>query len=259
MACHANSMTPSRSTFIAIPIGMAQDYKQLGGLAPVISQEPPLVIETVGPSTSRSTSMIRFVHNIADGPEFDIYLTDKMVASEIPYGTISDYIFVTSGDYDIRMTGVDSRIAILSGKVSLAPNEKYTVLATGLPRDPRYPLGLFLIRDERSCPTEGKAFLRFVHASAGCPNLDFYANETKVFSNVPFGRAGTPVYVSVDAGVIEMNLTLAGTQKVVLGPVPLILKPKHVYTVFTTGIPGDNESPFGILVSNDAKHFCLHI
>ena len=91
-------MTPSRSTFIAIPIGMAQDYKQLGGLAPVISQEPsahphsPLVIATVGPSTSRSTSMIRFVHNIADGPEFDIYLTDKMVASEIPYGTISDYL-----------------------------------------------------------------------------------------------------------------------------------------------------------------------
>ena len=257
MACHASSMSNTRSVYVAIPLGVSPE--QLGKVLPVISEEPSFVATPVSSSSPRSTSMIRFVHNIADGPDVDIYLTDKHVASEVPYGTVSDYIHVVSGDYDVRMTGVDSRIAILSGKVSLAPHEKYTVLATGLPRDPRYPLGLFLIRDERSCPTEGKAYLRFVHASAGCPNLDFHANGTKVFSNVAYGRAGTPVYVSVDAGVLDLSLTPAGSQRVVLGPVPLILKAKHVYTVFTSGIPNDPESPFGILVSNDAKHFCLHI
>ena len=233
------------------------DGKSSIPLAP--PQAPMAAIPGVTAIGNKSTNMLRFLYTIPNENEVDIYLNSKLVMSGVPYGSLSDYLRVPSGTYELLVTPTESRVAVLSGRIVLAPWDKYTVLITGNPGNAATPLGMYLMKDEKLCPLPGKALLRVVHTAAGAPNIDVYVNRHRTIENIPFSRAGEPVYLSLDAGGIEVGITSAGTSKVLLGPLPIMLKEKHVYTIYTSGLSGHREYPFGALVSDDAKNFCMYM
>ncbi|WP_028456054.1 DUF4397 domain-containing protein [Chitinilyticum litopenaei] len=85
--------------------------------------------------------------------------------------------------------------------------------------------------DEPAKP-ESKAYVRVVHASADAPNVDVYANDARVLSNVPYKAASG--LLAVPTGTLPLKVTVAGTMTEVpsfTNALPMLENGK-VYTVF---------------------------
>lgn len=286
MACHANMMSSMKASYLGGPAyaptpaanamanaetGNAETGQSILNMllgankekiatTPLVPHQAPVgAVAGVTAVSSNQSNMIRFLYTIPNENEVDIYLNSKLVMSGVPYGTLSDYLRVPSGSHNLLITPTGSKVAVLSGKISLVSGDKYTVLITGNPSNTQTPLAMFLMKDEKLCPLQGKALLRVVHTAAGAPNVDVYVNRVRTLENIAFGRAGEPVYLSLDAGGVDVGITATGTSKVLLGPLPIMLREKHVYTIYTSGVPGHREYPFGALVSDDAKNFCMYM
>lgn len=243
MTCRANTMSANKASYINGPLEKTSS-----------TVEPAVVgVNAITLAKDQPLSMVRFLYVIPGDVDVDIYLNQKMVMSGVPYGSLSNYIRIHSGTYELYITAGDSNKVILSGKVTFDYRSKYTVLITG--NEP----ALFLMEDQRICPMEGKALLRVMNTAAGSPNIDVYVNNRRVLENIPFCRVGEPNYLAVDAGAVDIGITIAGTSKVLLGPMPSLLQDKHVYTVYTSGIVGDRQYPYGAIVSDDAKNFCMYV
>jgi hypothetical protein len=201
-------------------------------------------------------SRIRVIHNVAKAPNVDVYLDGKNVLSNVPYKAISDYLRVPSGMHQIQVTAAGTDTILFNLNPTLAPNAQYTVIAHGLVSP--NSLALLALQDNVSCPAAGNAHVRFVHAAAGAPNVDIYAGDTKIFSNVAYGSTGNPVYLPVAAGDVDISVSPAGSDDIVLGPLPLNLEASKIYTIIASGIVGDNTTPLTALVSEESSGMCVN-
>ena len=197
-------------------------------------------------------SRVRAIHNVAKGPKVNINIDGKNSLSGVGFEAISDYLKVPSGNHNVSIETEDGT-PLANTDVYLEPGSDYTVIAHG-PITDLSKIGLLALKDNNTCPANGKAHVRFVHAAAGAPAVDIWANsKDKIFSNVSYGSAGNPVYLPVDQGNVTLSVAPANTNNVVLGPLPLKLKNKTVYTVVASGLVGDNQAPLSALVSEDSN------
>ncbi len=203
-------------------------------------------------------SRVRAVHNVAKGPNVNVLLDGKMALSGVGYKAISDYLKVPSGKHTVSITTTDGKTTLASVDVGLIPGKDYTVVAHGDISD-LSSIDLLALQDDNSCPTHGKAHVRFIHAAAKVPGVDIWANmNTPVFTSVSYGNTGEPTYVIVDAGHISLAVTPAGSTDVVLGPLDLKLDAKKTYTILATGLLDDEEAPLSALVSEDSSCSTIH-
>jgi len=204
-------------------------------------------------------SRVRAIHNVANGPKVNVVVDGKNALTGVGFEAISDYLKVPSGRHNVAITTEDGKTVIASKNVDLESGADYTVIAHGLITD-LSTVDLLALKDNNMCPAMGKAHVRFVHAAAGAPAVDIWANsQNKVFTNVAYGQTGTPEYLPVDAGNITLSVAPAGTGNVVLGPLPLKLKSGTVYTVVASGLVGDEQAPLSALVSEDNNCSTVHM
>lgn len=196
----------------------------------------------------KANSRVKVIHNVANGPVVDVVLDGNKALSNVEYKVQSDYLVVPSGKHSVNISAGGKVLA--SANVDLAPNEDYTVIAHGDVKD-LSSLALLALKDNNACPARGKAHLRFVHAAAGAPAVDIWAGNNRVFQNVSYGNTGSPTYLPVDAGTVDVSVTPAGSTDRVLGPISLTLGNGKIYTVTASGIVGDSESPLTALVHED--------
>lgn len=116
---------------------------------------------------------------------------------------------------------------------------------------------LIVLQDDLSCPNYGQAKVRVIHGAAGVPPVDVYINNNQVLSNVTYG-ANSGSYIPITAGNIQLSVNPAGSNKTVLGPLPLSLKNGEVYTVIISGIPGNTNTPLTALLTEDSKGLCIN-
>ena len=202
------------------------------------------------------TSRLRVVHNVANGPNVDGVLDDKMILKGVAYKAISDYLEISSGIHTLSLyiSGTDKLIA--KWGLNLGPGSAYTLIVHGLITDLK-SIAPLLLRDNLTCPMHGRAHVRFVHAAASIPAVDIYGGDNKVFTNVKYGETGNPTYLPVDAGQINISVTTTGSNQIALGPIPLQLASGGIYTIIATGLLNDNTSPLSALVSEDSKGSCI--
>jgi len=203
-----------------------------------------------------ATAKLRVIHNVAGAPDVDGFLDGVNVLQNFSYKSISDYLKVKSGTRTVTVKAAGSNNVIVEGGIDLAPGGIYTLIVHGLISNPK-SIAPLLLSDDLNCPSEGKAHVRFVHAAAGAPAVDIYGNGAKVFSNVSYGQVGNPQYLPVNAGNLEVQVAPAGQNTLVLGPLPLNLNNKGIYTVIASGILNDQKYPLTALVSEDTKGSCV--
>ena len=170
------------------------------------------------------------------------------------------------------------------------------VPAGAAPLDVKPQVELVLMQDDNNCPDYGKTKIRIVHGASGVPPVDVYnviANQTpndaknavknavkntigakdsvnaanaanaanvKLVSDLAYGKnAPNGSYIPINAGDVNLVVKPAGSDKAVLGPLPLRLKNGEVYTIVLSGIPGDNDSPLTALMSEDSKCMSVNI
>lgn len=202
------------------------------------------------------TSKLRVVHNVAAGPNVDIYVDGAKVLSGVAYGKMSNYLVVPSGGHFIQVTKAGEFTPIISSNTNLLGGQDYTAIAHGSLTKSNAPLSLLVLLDNNSCPAKGKAHIRFVHAAAEAPKVDLYFNNTLTFSNVSYGSTSTPVYLPIDEGEYDFVIRLAGKMDKVLGPFPLMFG-HRTYTFIASGIPGDHMTPLSVLNSIDNEGYCM--
>jgi LPXTG-motif cell wall-anchored protein len=177
---------------------------------------------------------VRAVHASPDAPAVDVWVNGAVAFSNAPFQGITDYAKLEPGSYNVQVspTGATEPI-VIDADLELATQTDYTVVAVGTLENIE-PLVLI---DNNSAPADGKAHVRFVHASPDAPAVDIAVTGGPVlFSNVPF--KGTGDYLPVDAGTYDLEARLAGTETVALSVPGVALEAGNVYTIFAMGLAG---------------------
>ena len=203
-----------------------------------------------------STSRVRVVHNVANGPNVDGILDGKMVLRGVAYKAISDYLEIASGVHTLVVNVSGTNTTIGNWALNLGAGCAYTLIVHGLITDLK-SIAPLLLRDNLTCPVHGRAHVRFVHAAASIPGVDIYAENNKVFGDVKYGETGNPTYLPVQSGQVEISVTTTENNQIALGPIPLQLSSGGIYTIIATGLLGDKMSPLSALVSEDSKGSCI--
>jgi hypothetical protein len=94
---------------------------------------------------------VRFVHASYAAPRVNVYANKTLALfPNVGYGE-AKVAQVPAGSYDLSVTPVNSSTVVLNlPGVALEPGHVYTVIATGIPGDAKYPLGVILTQDS-SC------------------------------------------------------------------------------------------------------------
>jgi hypothetical protein len=174
---------------------------------------------------------LRVAHLSTDAPPVDIWVNGSVVLAGVPYGTVSDYLGLQTGEYRLQVTPAGAAAPIvIDATLDLQAGNVYTVAAVGfLSSGSLEPLVLF---DDRSIGEGGR--IRFVHTSADTGAVDVAVKGGPVlFADVSFQEASE--YVDVPGGVYDLEVRPAGSQEVALSIPGVEVLGKTTYTVFAIG------------------------
>ncbi|RFU61711.1 DUF4397 domain-containing protein [Bacillus sp. V59.32b] len=181
----------------------------------------------------QNAAKVRFLHGSPDGPNVDIFINDLRAFKDIPYKTLSNYLSVPAGNYQIDIYPTGEMIsALLSYKLKIKSETFYTLAAAGAADN----LRLATIEDNPFVP-ERESKVRFVHLSSDAQAVDIAAkNGDVVFRGLPF-RRGTS-YLGLTPMVVDFEVRAAGTSETVLELQGQQFDPDTAYTIFLVGFAG---------------------
>jgi hypothetical protein len=174
---------------------------------------------------------VRVVHASPDAPAVDIWVNDNVAFSNAPFKGITQYAPLDTGTYNVKVTPTGATEPVVIEADLTLEAKDYTVVAVGMLAN----IEPLVLVDNNSTPAEGKAHVRFVHASPDAPAVDIAVKGGPVlFSNIAFKGIGD--YLPVDAGTYDLEVRLAGTDTVALEVPGVSLTAQTVYTVFAMGL-----------------------
>jgi len=181
---------------------------------------------------------VRFIHSAPSTDLIDftylLYDSDQYgdIATEVGYGEQNGYFVFLSGTRTFRVYLSGTSLSIASVTTSVEENKKYTVITCDL--EAAINPSLLVVADTTQAPESGKAFLRFIHASADAPDLDIRGSDGNPLVE-DLGRYEASGYIELDAGTYEFTAVSSGTETELLGLVPLTLTSSISYTAILSG------------------------
>ena len=202
---------------------------------------------------------LRVVHASPDAPNVDVYVDGDAVLEDVAFGTVSGYLELPSGTYQIEVTAAgDPDTSVFNQEVEVGEGD-YTALAIGeLAEGSETPFTVEVLEDDNSPTNEGEARVRAVHASPDAPNVDITVESTgdALFENVSVGDSG---YVSVPEGeyTIEIRVAQDDNEGDIVTTFDLNAEAGNVYSAFAVGYAAPDEAPgdqpFEIVTALDAE------
>jgi len=153
-------------------------------------------------SEGEMDASLRVAHLSPDAPNVDVYLDGDAVLEDVPYRTVSDYLELTAGTYDVMITAAGDMETVVFDEALEVPAGELTVAAVGELTDENQPFAVEVYEDDVSDPGDN-ARIRLVHAAPDAPNVDVTAGGDALFTDVPFGAAGA---VEVPPGEYELEV-----------------------------------------------------
>jgi len=217
-----------------------------------------LVLAFAAPASASGggTAKVRAFHNSPDTPPVDIYVNGAKTLSDVAYGTLSDYLEVPRGTYNVQVKVAPSTAsdpAALEADVRLGKRPT-TIAAIGSLTGDGGALQLKVLRD-RDTYSRHLTRLRVAHTSPDAPAVDVQAKLAgrwiRVVRDLEFGEATG--YLLAPAGKYRLRIVAAGTSTVVKDLGKVRLKGSTSYTAWATGFltPEDDYPGFDVFVSKD--------
>ena len=210
-----------------------------------------LLLLSAMPALANDDARIRVLHTSPDAPAVDIWIDGQVVdgLTDVPFGTISDYMAVPAGSYNVKVfaTGTDTS-PVIDANVAVEANMAYTIAATGALAD----ITPTILVDDPTLDYDS-AQVRVVHFSPDAPAVDVAPDGAEpVFSNLAFPN--DTGYAALPAGTYDLEVRVAGTMDVALQLDPLMLAGGNAYSVFAIGSAaaeplGGNE--LSVLIASD--------
>ena len=190
---------------------------------------------------SEPDASIRVAHLSPDAPNVDVYLDGDAVLEDVPYRTISDYLDVQSGPYQVMITAADDMDTVVYDQELEVPAGEFTISALGELDDENEAFGVEVYEDDVSDPGE-EARVRLVHAAPDAPNVDVTAGGNALFTDVPFGAAGT-ISVAPDDYTLAVRPATENNDGDVVAEFDISPEAGVVYTGFAVGYLAPDEAP----------------
>ncbi|GAX90680.1 DUF4397 domain-containing protein [Effusibacillus lacus] len=178
-------------------------------------------------------AMVRVVHASPDAPAADVYVDGKPAITGLVFKQATGYLSLSPGRHEVKIYPSSARgkgNPVIKQTLTVEAGMKYSAAAVGKLANLE-----LLVTSNAKMGTEGKAKVRFIHASPDAPAVDIAVKGGDVlFVNVPF--KGIANYQEVTPGKVDLEVRAAGTQDVVLTLPGIELQPNTVYSVYAAGL-----------------------
>jgi hypothetical protein len=185
-------------------------------------------------ASAAQNATVYVVHGIPGQP-VDVYVNGEKTLPDFQPAKVAGPLDLPAGAYDIALTtpGGDPASPLLKVDDAQVPDGANLSLVAHLSADGKPALTPFV--NDTAKVAAGKARLVVRHTAAA-PAVDVRAGGTPVFDNLtnPNEAKG-----DVDAGTVEADVVLAGTDDVVLGPTDLELAEGTSTIVYAIGSAQD--------------------
>lgn len=190
--------------------------------APVLALSMPVAALALSGSASAATgtATVSILHAVPD-LTVDVYANGEEVVGDFTPGTLTDPLQLPAGNYDLAVypAGADpatTQPAISANGVTVPAGANVTVTAH-LGADGAPTLTPFVNSAVDLAPGEAELTVRH---TAAAPAVDVRAGGTAVLTGL---TNPNEAQVTVPAGTVSADVTLAGTDQVVIGPADLTL------------------------------------
>jgi hypothetical protein len=161
---------------------------------------------------------VQVAHLSPDTPNVDVYANGEVALSDVPFGTVSDWLAVPPGSYDVAVvsTGLFVEAAFLEATLELAADTYYTVAAHGSRLGSTLTASVLV--NDLSNIGENEARIGVFHAIEGALPVDVVASGATIVEYLAYpGSLGSNdgfFEVDVPAGTydvtVEQSLLLRG-------------------------------------------------
>jgi hypothetical protein len=207
-----------------MPLRIAQSVRKAASLA-VLAAVLGVLTGCQGLIGNASSSQVRIIDVSPDAPNLDIYQSHEALAYSLGFGTITSYVPVTPGTYNIAANSTGTAEVVSAAKETFLPSTQYTVVIGNT--DPQQ----LTLKDQNQPAPSGQIALRFIGEAPRVGAVDIYlvphgqtlADARPIMTNVTLGtntgylKVPTDTYtiVMLPAGTIPSGTaaaTYAGTQ-----------------------------------------------
>lgn len=266
------AVAPAGSTSVADAVATFEDVVFDEGNTYVVtasgvvgSAETPftLIVNAEGREAASNPALvdISVLHGSPDAPAVDVdAVFIGNLISNLAYGEFTGYLGIPAAVYDIaiRPAGNPAVVATFRADLSGLAGGAATVFASGfLGGTPAF--GLFAALPDGAVielPLSPTARVQIIHNSPD-PAVDIYANGTLLVSDFAF-RTATPFIDVLADRAIDIAVAPAGSASVndaIVTFPGIVFDEGRTYVVTASGIVGNAETPFTLIVNAEAREF----
>jgi hypothetical protein len=206
---------------------------------------------TVVPAVDAALAGVRVGHFSADAPNVDVYADGNAILTDVPFGAISDYLYVPAGAYRIQVVPTGASLeegpVVIDAELTFEGGSLTTVAATNELAN----ITPVVIADDPA-PVADQSQIRVVHLSADAPKVDVASDGSRakeaIFRNLRYGKAKP--YATVPAGEYDLEVRPAGKRKAALDIPALTLQAGKSYSAMAIGQLGGDS--FDVILVEDA-------
>jgi hypothetical protein len=229
--------------------------RTLGRTAGVLTAAGALALVATPALADNHTATVSVLHAIPNTP-VDVYANGERLIDDFQPGTLTDPLTLPAGAYDLAVFPADapdgSGEPLLKADAVAVPAGADATVVAHLKEDGNPTLTPF-VNDTSAVPA-GEARVTVRHTAAA-PAVDVRAGGTPVVEGLTNPNEET---LTVPAGTISADVTLAGTDTVAIGPADLTLAEGTTTIVYAWGngdagyelavqtISGTHSSPSGV-------------
>jgi hypothetical protein len=192
---------------------------------------------TVVPAVDAALAGVRVGHFSADAPNVDVYANGGAILTDVPFGALSDYLYVPAGTYQVQVVPTGASLeegpVVIDAELTFEGGSLTTVAAT----NDLANITPVVIADKAIEPKAEGAKVRVIHLSANAPKVDVApdgsAKKAAIFKNLKFGDAKG--YKNVPAREIDLDIRPAGKKAVAFDIPALTLEDGKAYSAIAIG------------------------
>jgi Domain of unknown function (DUF4397) len=163
--------------------------------------------------SSAPEAHVRVINATPDSPRIDLYQDSNALAYNLDFGTVTSYIPLAPGAYNITANTAGTRQVLSAAKTTFTTSGQYTVLIGNNAAS----LQQLTLADQSQSAPPGQTALRFINQATRAGAVDIYlvpagqraSAVSPIVSGIAFG-ANTG-YVNVPTGTYSLDIVPAGT------------------------------------------------
>jgi hypothetical protein len=163
--------------------------------------------------SSAPQAHVRIINATPDAPRLDLYQDSNALAFNLDFGTVTSYIQLAPGAYNITASTAGTRQVLSAAKSTFTTSGQYTVLIGNTAAS----LQQLILADQSQPAPPGQTALRFINQATRAGAVDIYlvpaGQKVSAVASLVTGIAfGTNTgYVNVPFGTYSLAMLPAGT------------------------------------------------